>query len=346
MLPSVQMTSGDRERYSRQILFSEIGEQGQENLQASHAAIVGCGALGSFHAMALARAGVGTLTIIDRDYVEASNLQRQFLFDESDAADATPKAVAAARHLHRINSATTIQEVVADLNPTNAEELLANADVILDGTDNFETRYLINDVAVQRGVPWIYGGAVASYGIEMPVIPGRTACLRCVYPEPPSGSQPTCDTAGVLNAITAAIAALQVADALKILAGRPDRVTPRITTMDVWTGKIRQTEQPPPDPDCPACARRDFVHLNGKMRAPISLCGRNAVQIHTVARPLNLKELGQRLAALGEVRANEFALRFAQPPFEMTVFPDGRAIIKGTTDPGVARSLYARYIGN
>ena len=340
------MTSGDRERYSRQILFPEIGERGQEQLLASHAAIVGCGALGSLHAMALARSGVGRITIIDRDYVEPSNLQRQFLFEESDAAEAMPKAVAAARRLARINSVIEAHSVVADLNPANAEELLAGAGVILDGTDNFETRYLINDLAVKTGVPWIYGAAVASYGIAMPVIPGRTACFRCIYPDPPAAAQPTCETAGVLNAITAAIGALQVADALKILCGRPERVAPQITTIDIWQSNIRQTALPAPDPECPACGRREFVHLNGGMRAPISLCGRNAVQIHAAGRPLDLAELKLRLSPLGQVRANEFALRFAQPPFEMTVFPDGRAIIKGTSDPGVARSFYARYVGN
>ena len=340
------MTSGERERYSRQILFAEIGERGQEKLLSSKAVIVGCGALGSMHAIALARSGVGRLTIIDRDYVDESNLQRQFLFEESDAAEAIPKAVAAERRLHRINSAIDVRSVVADLNPSNAEELLADAGVIMDGTDNFETRYLINDVAVSRGVPWIYGAAVASYGIEMPVIPGRTACLRCVYPDPPAGTQPTCDTGGVLNSITAAIAALQVADAVKILSGRCDRVIPRITRMDLWDGAIRQTDQPDRDPDCPACARRDFVYLNGEKRAPISLCGRNAVQIHVAARHIDLNELKRRLAALGEIRANEFALRFAQPPLEMTVFADGRAIVKGTTDPAVARNFYARYVGN
>jgi adenylyltransferase/sulfurtransferase len=339
------MTSGDRERYSRQILFPEIGERGQEALSVSHAVIVGCGALGSLHAIALARAGVGRITIIDRDYVDQSNLQRQFLFEESDAADAVPKAVAAARHLERINSRMDVRGVVADLNPTNAEELLTDAGVILDGTDNFETRYLINDVAVSCGLPWIYGAAVASYGIEMPVIPGRTACFCCVYPDPPTGAQPTCDTAGVLNTITTAIAALQVTDAVKILSGRSERVIPHIMRMDVWRGVMRQSDQPAPDPDCPTCSRRDFVHLKGRMRAPVSLCGRNAVQIHAISRPLDLAKLRERLAALGDVRANEFALRFAQPPFEMTIFADGRAIIKGTTDPGVARSFYARYVG-
>jgi len=340
------MTPGERERYSRQLLFAEIGECGQEKLLSSHAVIVGCGALGSVHAVALARSGVGHLTIIDRDFVDESNLQRQFLFEESDAAEAIPKAVAATRRLQRINSGIDVRGVVADLNPSNAEELIAGAQVILDGTDNFETRYLINDVAVSRGVPWIYGAAVASYGIEMPVIPGRTACLRCVFPDAPAGAQPTCDTAGVLNSIIAAIAALQVADAVKILSGRCDRVIPRITRMDLWNGAIRQTDQPDRDPDCPACAQRDFIHMNGEKRAPISLCGRNAVQIHVAPHPMDLDGLKRRLTALGEVRSNEFALRFAHPPLEMTIFSDGRAIIKGTTDPAVARSFYARYVGN
>lgn len=340
------MTSGERERYSRQILFREIGEPGQERLLRSHAAIVGCGALGSLQAMALARAGVGRLSIIDRDYVDSSNLQRQFLFEESDAAEALPKAAAAERRLRRMNSTIEIRGVIADLNPSNVEELLEGVDCILDGTDNFETRYLINDFAVSHGIPWIYGAAVSSYGLTMPVIPERTACLRCIYPEPPAGAQPTCDTAGVLNSLTAAIASLQVADALKILSGRGECVAPRITTVDVWSGVIRQIDQPARDPDCPACARRDFVHLNGDRRAPVSLCGRNAVQIHVTAQPLDLLELKKRLDVLGEVRANEFALRFVMAPFEMTIFPDGRAIIKGTTDPGVARSLYARYVGN
>jgi adenylyltransferase/sulfurtransferase len=308
--------------------------------------IIGCGALGSLQAMALAGAGVGRLSIIDRDYVDASNLQRQFLFEESDAADVLPKAAAAERRLRRMNSSIEIRGIVADLNPSNAEELLAGAAVLLDGTDNFETRFLINDYAVSRGIPWIYGAAVSSYGLTMPVIPGRTACLRCVYPEPPAGAQPTCDTAGVLNALTAAVASLQVADAIKILSGRSDCIVPRITTVDVWSGVIRQIDQPARDPECPTCARREFVHLNGDARAPVSLCGRNAVQIHVAPRPLDLAELKTRLAALGEVRANEFALRFVHAPFEMTIFPDGRAIIKGTTDPGIARGLYARYVGN
>jgi len=245
------MTYGDKERYSRQILFTGIGEQGQQRLLSSHVTIVGCGALGSVQAMELARAGVGHLTIIDRDYVEPSNLQRQLLFEESDAADGLPKAAAAERILRRINSGIAVRGLVEDLNPSNVVDLLDGADLILDGTDNFETRYLINDYAVNCGVPWIYGAAVGSYGIGMPVIPGRTACLRCVYPEPPSGGQLTCENAGVLNTVTAIVASLQVADALKILSGAQDHLIPRITTVDVWTGAVRQTEQPAADPDCP-----------------------------------------------------------------------------------------------
>jgi adenylyltransferase/sulfurtransferase len=332
------------DRYSRQVLFAGIGAAGQERIRAARAAIVGCGALGSFQAGALARAGVGHIVLIDRDYVEWSNLQRQWLFEEADAREALPKAIAAARRLAAINSEIAVAPIVADLTAGNIEETLEGAAIILDGTDNFETRYLINAYSVSRGVPWIYGAAVGSYGLTMPVLPGRTACLKCVYPEPPSGAQPTCETAGVLNAVTSAVASLQVGDALKLLTGQ--EVRPRITTIDVWTGEVRQVEQPGPQPACEACAKRHFIHLEGRTRAPISLCGRNAVQIHERARPLDLADLKNRLEPLGEVRANEFALRFTLAPYEMTIFPDGRAIIKGTTDTGVARSLYARYVGN
>lgn len=337
------MTTEDRERYSRQILFPGIGQHGQLKLLDARLAIVGCGALGSFQAGALARAGLGWLRIIDRDYVELSNLQRQWLFDEADVAEALPKAVAAARKIGAINSTVQVEPIVADLTSANVEDLLGGVDVILDATDNFETRYLINDFAVQGGISWIYGAAVGSYGITMPVTPGKTACLRCVYPDPPSGAQPTCETAGVLAGITSLIASLQVTEAIKILCGlEPSR---KITTVDVWTGEIRQIAQPQPFADCPTCGRREFTHLNGMHRAPVSLCGHNAVQIHERSRPLELPDLAARLAPLGRVRANEFALRFEVPPYLLTVFPDGRAIIKGTTDIGVARSLYARYIG-
>lgn len=337
------MTPRFFERYSRQILFSGIGETGQRRLLDAHAVVIGCGALGSFQAGALARAGIGRLRIVDRDYVELSNLQRQWLFDEADAELGLPKAAAAARKLAAINHEVHVEPVIADLTAANAEEIFEGVQLILDGTDNFETRYLINDFCVSRGTPWIYGAAVGSYGITMPVVPGETACLRCVYPEPPSGSQPTCETAGVLGPITALVASLQVSEAIKIICGaEPSR---KITTVDVWSGEIRQVAEPGPREDCPACARREFPYLTGQNRAPISLCGRDAVQIHERARPLDLRELAERLAPLGPVRSNDFALRFDAPPYNLTIFPDGRAIIKGTTDVGVARSLYARYIG-
>lgn len=309
-------------------------------------AIVGAGALGSFQAGALARAGAGRLSIIDRDYVEPSNLQRQWLFEEEDAAEALPKAAAARRRLARINSGVEVRAVIADLTPANIADLLGEADLILDGTDNFETRYLINDYAVATGKPWIYGAAVGSYGLTMPVVPGLTACFACIYPEAPEGAQPTCETAGILNTITAAVASLQTAAAMKMLVAGPGSVEAFITTLDVWEGRLRQVRMPPPDPQCRACGQRRFTHLEGAGRPPISLCGRNAVQIHERSRPVDLAGLKQRLEPLGEVRANEFALRFLIAPYEMTVFPDGRAIIKGTQDVGLARSLYARYVGN
>ena len=336
------MDSSERERYSRQILFTPIGERGQQDLRRAHVAIAGCGALGSFQAAALARAGVGRLTIVDRDYVEPSNLHRQFLFEESDAAEGLPKAVAAERRIARINSDVHVHAIVADLTACNAERLFDSAALILDGTDNFETRYLINDFAVSRGLPWIYGAAVASYGITMPVIPGRTACLRCVYPEPPAGAQPTCETAGVLNAIVSAVASLQVADAMQILVS--GAAPSRITTIDVWEGGIRQLRSPARDPECPCCSRREFPFLDQAERPPVILCGRNAVQIRG-ERVVDLAQLGGRLRPLGDVRVNEYALRFVISPYELTVFADGRAIVKGTSDTGVARSLYAKFVG-
>jgi adenylyltransferase/sulfurtransferase len=339
------MEPRDQDRFSRQILFPGLGAAGQERILRARVTIVGCGALGGFQAGALVRAGVRRLRIIDRDYVELSNLQRQWLFEETDAEQALPKAVAAARRLRAIDSAADIEPFVADLTPANAGELLGGAGLLLDGTDNFETRYLVNDFAVRGSIPWIYGAALGSYGLVMPVLPGDTACLRCVFPDPPAGVQPTCETAGVLNSITSLVASLQVAEALKILAGRPEQVWRRITTADVWSGLLRQIDQPARRPDCPSCGRREFTFLDASRRAPISLCGRNAVQIHERSRPIDLAALRRQLAPLGEVRANEFALRFLLPPYEMTVFPDGRAIIKGTQDIGVARSLYAKYVG-
>lgn len=334
------------DRYSRQIRFAPFGAAGQEKLGAATAVIVGCGALGTVQASLLARAGTGMIRLIDRDYVEESNLQRQLLYIEADARDALPKAEAARRRLLEANSAIAVEAHVSDLNPENADELLGEADVILDATDNFETRYLINDWSVRESVPWIYGAAVGSYGITMPVLPGRGACFRCIYPAPPSGDQPTCETAGVLNPVTSVVGSLQAASALKLLAGHAADFELRIATIDVWTGALRQIAQPGRDGDCPCCGRREFEYLERNRRAPVSLCGRNAVQIHDRGRPLDLAQLGAKLAGLGAVRSNDFALRFERPPYEITVFPDGRAIIKGTTDVAVARSLYSRYIGN
>lgn len=331
------------DRYSRQVRFAPLGEAGQQALRQARVTVVGCGALGTFHVSALARAGVGFIRIVDRDYVEWNNLQRQWLFEESDAEQALPKAVAAARRVAGINREVTVEPLTADLTAASAEDLLEDTGLILDGTDNFETRYLINDFAVKHSIPWIYGAAVGSYGLSMPILPGETACLACVYPEPPSGDQPTCETSGVLNTITSMIAAWQVSAAIQIIAGKP--VPELLTTIDVWSGSIRQLRQPARSPQCTVCGERRFAHLDGRKRAPISLCGRNAVQIHERSRPIDLPGLAARLGEIAPVKVNEFALRFFPDSYEITVFPDGRAIIKGTQDTGLARSLYARYVG-
>jgi adenylyltransferase/sulfurtransferase len=319
---------------------------GQERLGKSAAAIVGCGALGTVQAALLARAGVGRLRLIDRDFVEETNLQRQMLYTEDDARDAMPKAEAARRHLLEANSRVEIEAAIADLNSESVDDLLGGVDVILDATDNFETRFLINDYAVREYIPWLYGAAVGGYGIAVAVLPGETACFRCIYPEAPQGAQPTCETAGVMGPVTNLIASFQAMEAMKILAGKRDCVRRKIFAADLWNGPVRETGMPERDPECPACARREFVFLTGRKRAPVSLCGRNAVQIHEQARPLNLSEVSSRLQGLGSVRQNEFALRFHDGSYEVTIFPDGRAIVKGTTDPGVARSVYSRYLGN
>ena len=336
----------EKERYSRQILFTEIGEEGQERLLASTVVIAGCGALGTAQAAALARAGVGRLVVIDRDYVEPSNLQRQWLFDEADASEGLPKAVAAARHLAAANSGVRVEPVVADLTARNAEELLRGADVILDGADNFELRYLVNDWAVKNSVPWIYGAAVGSYGVTMPILPDESACLACLFPEPPGGPQATCDTAGILNTVTSIIAALQVADATKILSGRRECVEPRLFSVDVWKNTHRSLSSREKSPECRVCGLRRFAYLDSSKRRPVSLCGRNAVQVHERDESIDLELLAVTLERLGKVDANAHVLRFAVDAYQMTIFPDGRAIIKGTEDAGVARSLYARYVGN
>ena len=344
-----------RQKYSRQMLFAAIGEQGQEQLLASCAVVAGCGAIGAAAANLLVRAGVGRVRIVDRDFVEPSNLQRQTLFDEADARDALPKAAAAERKLRSINSGVVVEGVVADVNPENAEQLLDGFDLILDGTDNFETRFLINDFAVKSGKPWIYAAAVASYGLTMAIRPGVTACLACLLGFDreanghghgrTAGLDETCDTVGVLGPIVNLIAALEVAEATKILAAREAALHGRLISCDVWSGRF-QAIHVARNPDCPVCVRREFAHLDGEAQPHITMCGRDSVQIHERGRALDLGLLKNRLAPTVEgLRHNEFLLRFRIAPYEITVFADGRAIFKGTKDPAVARSLYARYIG-
>ncbi|MGH9686366.1 MAG: ThiF family adenylyltransferase [Candidatus Acidiferrales bacterium] len=345
------MKPDEQEKYSRQILFSGLGEAGQERLLSARAVLVGCGALGTASANLLVRAGLGKLRIVDRDFVELSNLQRQTLFDEADAREVLPKSVAAERHLRAINSGVEVEGVTSDLTPRNAIDLLSEFDLILDGTDNFETRLLLNDAAISLGVPWIYAAVVGSYGVTMTIQPGKSACLACLLESTESGESilggdTTCDTAGVLQAAVGAISSIQSAEAMKLLAGRSDAVIARLISCDVWTGKF-QAIGIARNPECRACARRDFVYLNGDAQPHITMCGRDSVQIHERGRNLDLAELGRRLnGASRDVRYNEFLLRFRVPPYELTVFSDGRAIIKGTKDPAVARSLYARYIGS
>ena len=345
--PGLHMLDSLQEKYSRQMLFAGIGEEGQRCLLASSAVIVGCGAIGAASAGLLVRAGVGRIRIIDRDFVEPSNLQRQTLFDEADARAATPKAVAAARKLLAINSSVSVQGLVEDLNPRNAGELLGGFDLVLDGTDNFETRFLINDFAVQSNRPWIYAAAVASYGVTMTVRPGLTPCLACLLESSSNGQglEETCDTVGVLGPIVNLIASLESAEALKLLAGREQALHNRLVSCDVWSGHF-QSVSVAQNGSCRACARREFSYLNGQAQPHVTLCGRDSVQIHERGRTLDLGALRGRLAAaVSDVRHNDFLLSFRVEPYQMTVFADGRAILKGTKDPAVARSLYARYIG-
>lgn len=343
------MDPGQFEKYSRQILFAGIGEEGQQRLLQSSAVLVGCGALGTVAANLLVRAGVGRLRIIDRDFVELSNLQRQTLFEESDARESLPKAVAAHRRLVAINSDAAVEPVVADLNPENARELLSGFPLILDGTDNFETRLLINDAAIALGVPWIYAAAVASYGLTFTILPGETACLACLLESNGKfaglGLEETCDTAGILNSAAGVIASIEAAEATKLLAGKSAALNGRLVSCDVWTGRF-QSIRVARNPQCRACAHRDFTYLEGEAQPHVTMCGRDSVQIHERSRRLDLGELGRRIEkSVTGVRRNDFLLRFRVPPYELTVFPDGRAVIKGTRDPAVARSLYARYIG-
>ncbi|HKX26366.1 MAG TPA: ThiF family adenylyltransferase [Blastocatellia bacterium] len=338
------------ERYSRQILFSGIGPDGQERLTNSHAVIVGCGALGAMQAEMLARAGVGRLRLIDRDFVEESNLQRQIMFEESDVADKLPKAIAAESHVKRINSAIAVEAVVKDVNYTNVESLIHDADVVLDGTDNFEARFLLNDAAMKLNRPWIYGAAVGSYGVQMTIRPHLGPCLRCVFPEMPApGTTPTCDTAGVILPIIATVASHQVAEALKLLTGRTDQLHGSLLQFDVWENRSTRvrTEGLRGAGRCRVCDEGQYDFLTARAGQLVTtLCGRNAVQITPAAgRPIIFAELAERLRGSGQVSYNRYLLKFKSGEHEITVFPDARSIIKGTDDPNFARSLYARFIG-
>ncbi|TET17510.1 MAG: thiazole biosynthesis adenylyltransferase ThiF [Dehalococcoidia bacterium] len=333
------------ERYSRQILFSGIGEEGQRRLGNSCVLIIGCGALGTIIATSLVRAGVGKVRIIDRDFIEYHNLQRQVLFDEDDIRNGLPKAIAAERHLRKVNSLVEIEGIVADVNFTNVERLITGADLILDGLDNFETRFLINDVSLKHKIPWVYGGAISSSGMTMNIIPGETPCFRCFCStELAARVVPTCDTAGVIGPAPFIIGSLQTAEAMKILVGAKE-INRQLILIDVWTGSFERLEIIPRH-DCPACLGR-YEFLEGKFGVrTTSLCGQNAVQVlNPDIEKLSFKELETRLKVVGEVTYNEFMLQFTVDGREMVIFPDGRAIVKNTTDESLARGLYAKYIG-
>jgi adenylyltransferase/sulfurtransferase len=355
------------DRYSRQILFPGIGATGQHLLASAHVAIVGVGATGAAAAALLARAGVGTLTLIDRDFVEPSNLQRQILFDEADARDSLPKAEAARRKIALFNSTITVHPCIADLVPANIHELLAPAQLVLDATDNFETRYLLNDYAVQQSKPWIYAAAVGAYAATMNILPKPpsghstpysllpTPCLACIFPKPPTGPVETCDTAGILSTAVNLAASIQVTEALKLLTNQPHLMRRTLLSFDLWSneanGNLARSEinTGTPNPDCPVCAHRQFTHLSGIGRPHITLCGRNSVQIHEHHRPVDFAAMRDRLTPHGDiqdVRFNDLLLRFRRGPHTFTLFPDGRALIQGTTDITLARSLYARFIGS
>jgi molybdopterin-synthase adenylyltransferase len=333
-------------RYSRQVLFPQIGEAGQERLAQSHVAVVGCGATGAAAAALLARAGVGTLTLVDRDFVEESNLQRQVLFDEADARDALPKAEAARRKIAQFNSRTEVRAHVADLVPSNIHQLLDGAAILLDATDNFETRYLLNDYAVEQGRPWIYAAAVGAYAATMNILPGETACLACLFPKPPTGMIETCDTAGILNTAVNFAASVEVTEAMKFLVGAEDQMRRTLLGRDLWTNDQAEISAATPRANCTVCQLKDFSHLRGEDRPQITLCGRNSVQIHEHHRPVDFVDLQRRLQPHGKVTFNRLLLRFERGEHTLTLFSDGRALVHGTNDVTLARSLYARFIGS
>lgn len=336
------------ERYSRQILFNKIGKNGQEKLLNSRVLLVGCGALGAAHAETLARAGVGFLRIVDRDFVEFSNLQRQTLYSEADAKERLPKAVAAKNRIAEINSEIAVEAIVADVNHSNIESFVKDVDLVLDGTDNFQIRYLINDACVKSNKTWIYGAAVSSYGTSMTIFPHETPCLRCIFEEmPDAGSAPTCDTAGVIQPIISSISAIQTTEAIKILTGNVDKLHKSLIQIDVWQNDWRKIKLGKPNADCEACAKGNYEFLDAETgEFSAVLCGRNAVQL---APPkitqLNLENLAEKLSSYGDIKLNEYLLRLSIENYELTVFKDARAIIRGTDDVSTARSIYAKYVG-
>lgn len=343
----------ESDRYSRQILFREIGREGQQRLLRSRVAVAGCGAIGALTIETLARAGVGYLRVIDRDFVEFSNLQRQVLYSETDARECCPKAIACARHIAKINSSIEVEPWVEDLHPANIERLLGGVDLILDATDNFETRYLINDVAVKHRTQWVYAAAVAATAMSLTVIPGKTACLRCILPDaPPPASAPTCDTNGVLLPAISAVCAIQTVEALKLLTGNFEALREGLVEIDVWENRVTRVGRTESrDPNCHCCAqgRFDFLETRSGQSAQV-LCGRNAVQIspsspHRMDLPLLAGKL-REAHPTGEIHSNEYLLRYTNPAFDLTVFSDGRAIIKGAKDASQAKSIYARYVGS
>lgn len=338
----------DQERYAKQIRFRKLGNPGQVRLAQSHVLIVGVGALGSHVAETLGRAGVGRMTLVDRDFVELSNLHRQALYDEDDCRQILPKAVAAAKRLARINSNIVINPVVADVQWSNLDNLLNNVDLMIDGSDNFNLRFLLNEAAVQRAIPWVYGGCVGSTGMAMTIVPGMGPCLRCIYTQVPSpGSVPTCDAAGILAPTVQTVAAYQAAEALKVLTGNRQDITRGLFSFDLWTGDYGVAEMAEPREDCPNCRKMEFEFLSGSSEMQVqALCGSNSVQVSPPqVLAVDLEEMERRLSPIGTVKKNPFLLSLSQGTLEMILFKDGRAMIKGTTDTSVARDFYTRMVG-
>jgi molybdopterin/thiamine biosynthesis adenylyltransferase len=337
-------------RYRRQLRFAPFGEAGQRELCQSRVLIVGCGALGCVSADLLVRAGVGFVRLVDRDFVERDNLHRQVLFTESDAAEQLPKSVAGANRLKAVNSQVTIEPVVADVNANNLRGLAADVEVIVDGTDNFETRYLINDFAVENSLPWVFAGCVGAEGQTMAIVPGQTPCLSCFLPEPPpAASMPTCESAGVLAPIVSVVAAYQAMEAIKLLSGNAAAVNPQLTVFDMWNNHVRSINmQQSRRSDCPTCGQRHFPWLTGERGSAVTkLCGRNSVQISPAAGDrVDLAVLADKLGLVGSVTKNPFLVRVEVDEFLITVFPDGRAIVGGTEDEATARTVLAKYVGS